>query len=197
LAKDSELQKWEEKRGGFYQHDTSQSLTCSFLDEKRVRLRHGSESIARTILSSLGVATTSLQLASMQLLRSSKGIGLQKIHFDIVQYALAIRCYTFLLYLTPTLSTAVPVTPLSELRSCFTEGEKRPSAAALDLLTPEKLYTTRVEAGDMLAFNCAVPHQALANPDAADRYVLFLLFSPNNSPTPDSEQQRYPQGVKD
>jgi hypothetical protein len=40
LAKDSELKKWEEKRGGFYQHNTSQSLTCSFLDEKRVRLHH-------------------------------------------------------------------------------------------------------------------------------------------------------------
>jgi hypothetical protein len=49
----------------------------------------------------------------------------------------------------------------------------------------------------MLVLNCAVPHYGVANPDQHDRYVLFLLFYPAASPTPDTEEQRYPHGVED
>ena len=80
LARDSELDQWEQKRGGFYQHDTALSLRCSFLDEKRVRLRHSAERIARAQLSVLGVDATSLNLAAMKLLRTATGEGLQEIH---------------------------------------------------------------------------------------------------------------------
>ena len=71
LAQDNELDQWEQKRGGFYQHDTAQSLKCSFLDEKRVRLRHSAESIARAELTDLGIDATPLNLAAIKLLRSS------------------------------------------------------------------------------------------------------------------------------
>jgi len=99
LALDRELDQWEQKRGSFYQHDTAQSLQCSFLDEKRVRLRHSAERIARAQLSILGVDATSLNLAAMKLLRTATGEGLQEIHYDITEYARAIKCYTVLMYL--------------------------------------------------------------------------------------------------
>ena len=197
LARDSELHQWEQKRGGFYQHDTAQLLQCSFLDEKRVRLRHSAERIARAQLSILGVDATSLNLAAMKLLRTATGEGLQEIHYDITEYARAIKCYTVLMYLTDTLSTAIPILPLADLRHTFTEGEKLPSAAARKFLSRDKFQSERVTAGDMLVFNCGVPHYGVANPDEHDRYVLFLCFSPSNAPTPDTEEQRYPHGVVD
>jgi len=197
LIKSGELKEWELKRGGYWQHDTAKSLVCAIEDEKRVRLRHGAERIARQLLSTIGMDATPLRLAAIKLLRAAPGEGEQEIHYDITEYARAIRSYTVLMYLTPTLSTAVPTLPLSELRDCFTEGERRPSAAALKLLTRDKFESVRVDVGDLLVFNCAVPHRGVANPDAHDRYVLFLLFYPSSSPTPDTEEQRYPHGVKD
>jgi len=50
LATSTELKSWEEKRGGFYQHSTHDSLACSHLDELRVRVRNSSEALARSAL---------------------------------------------------------------------------------------------------------------------------------------------------
>jgi hypothetical protein len=197
LARDSELHAWEQKRGGYYQHDTTQSLKCSFLDEKRVRLRHSAERIARAHLTTIGINATALNVAAMKLLRSSKGEGEQEVHYDIPVYDRAVKCFTVLIYLTATLSTAIPTQPLKELRHCFTDGEKRPSAAALKFLSRDKFKSERVSAGDMLVLNCAVPHYGVENPDEQDRYVLFLLFFPSASTPPDTEEQRYPHGVSD
>jgi hypothetical protein len=143
------------------------------------------------------VGATRLRLAAIKLLRSSQGRGEQEIHFDIPVYDQAVKCFTVLLYLTDTESTAVSTLPLKDIRQCFTDGEQRPSAAALQLLSRDKFHTRRVTAGDMLVLNCAVPHFGVANPDEQDRYVLFLLFHPASSSTPDTEEQRYPHGVKD
>jgi hypothetical protein len=195
LAQSDELKQWKRKRGGFFQHDTHPSLVCSFLDEKRVRLLHGSERLGRQLLHSLGVDCTSHRLAATKLLRTSKGVGRQEIHYDIPVYDLAARCYTVLMYLTPTLSTAVPLLSQKELRGCFTDGEKHPPAAALRFLTRDKFATTRVDAGDMLALRCTTAHYGDANPDDSQRYVLFMLFSPSTSRKPDTEEQRYPHGV--
>jgi hypothetical protein len=128
LAQSDELKQWEVKRGGFWQHDTHPSLQCSFLDEKRVRLLHGSERIARQLLHELGVDSTrtALQLAAAKLLRTNPGEGRQEVHYDITEYKRAARCFTVLLYLTPTLSTQLPRLSLAETRCCFTEGEKLP-----------------------------------------------------------------------
>lgn len=197
MATGDELNRWELKRGGFYQHDTALSLTCSLLDEKRVRLRHSAESIAREALADHAVDVTKLNLGDVKLLRSSHGEGKQEIHFDIPNYQLAVRCYSVLIYLTDTMHTAVPDRHLCELRDCFTEGEKMPSPAALQLLSSERFISQRVEAGTILAFNCTVPHYGVANPDEHDRYVLFLSFYPNDASKPDTELQRYPKGVKD
>ena len=55
LAIDRELNSWELKRGGFYQHDTSTTLASTFLDRHRLRIRDYSEVIAREQLSLMGV----------------------------------------------------------------------------------------------------------------------------------------------
>jgi hypothetical protein len=195
LATSTELKSWQEKRGGFYQHDTHHSLDCSHMDELRVRLRASSEALARSALHGVQVDATSLQLVDIKLLRAARGHGLQEVHYDVPEYEKARQCYTVLLYLTPTESTAVPKVPLSELRDTFTDGEKRPPAAALHMLRRNNFHTRRVEAGDLLVFNAAVPHFGVANPDLHDRYVLFLLFSPRGTPLHDSEDQRYPFGI--
>ena len=66
LATSTELKNWEEKRGGFFQHSTHDSLICSHLDELRVRLRSSSEALGRSVLE---VDATTLQLVDIKLLR--------------------------------------------------------------------------------------------------------------------------------
>jgi hypothetical protein len=144
-----------------------------------------------------GVNSSLLQLAALKIVRMATGEGEQEIHYDIPQFELATQCYTVLLYLVPTLSTAVSSLPLDQLRETFTAGEELPSPSALKILTRGMFYSTRVEAGDAMVFRCDVPHYGVANPDAHTRYVAFMLFSPRGSPPPDTEEQRYPHGVDD
>jgi hypothetical protein len=162
-----------------------------------VRLLSGSEQLGRDMLAEKGIDTSTLQLAGIKLLSMERGEGQQEIHYDIPEYSLARHCYTVLLYLTPTLSTAVPSLPVAALRDTFSTGEKRPPPAALQLLNRDRFYTTRVEAGDAMLLRGDVPHCGMANPDAHTRYLAFMLFSPRGVKQPDTEEQRYPHGVKD
>ena len=88
LAISSELKLWDEKRTKYWQHDCRLQLTCSFEDEKRVRLLSGSEAIARDVLSWLGVKATHSDLCcdAVKLLRSRKGEGLQDVHYDVPEW---------------------------------------------------------------------------------------------------------------
>jgi hypothetical protein len=199
LLSSGELLDWEEKRGGFWQHVTHKQLHCSYEDDRRVKLLAATGSLGRALLAELGIDSSeaALQLGDVKLLRSSFGQGEQEIHYDIVQYDLARQCYTILLYLTPTLSTALPKLPLAELRGTFSDGEQPLPADELAKLQRDQFVSTRVESGDALVLNCAVPHWGVNNPDTADRFVVFASFSPRSKPAPDTEQQRYPHGVKD
>jgi hypothetical protein len=167
------------------------------VDAVRVRLLSGSEQLGRDMLCEQGIDPSSLQLAGLKIVRMATGEGEQEIYYDIPQYDQATECYTVLLYLVPTLSTAVPSLPLKDLRETFTSGEQLPSAAARKILSREMFYSTRVQAGDAMVFRCDVPHFGVANPDAHTRYVAFMLFSPRGVKQPDTEQQRYPHGVED
>jgi hypothetical protein len=198
LLASGELREWEEKRGGFWQHVTHKQLQCSYEDDRRVKLLAGTGQLGRALLAELGVDSTeaALQLGDVKVLRTSCGHGQQEIHYDIVQYAHARRCYTIILYLTSTLSTALPTLPLAELRGTFTDNERKLPIAEQKKLQRDQFITTHVEAGDALVLNCAVPHWGDDNPDAADRYVVFASFSPSSLPPPDTEHQRYPLRVK-
>ena len=85
------------------------------------------------MLAELGVDSSeaALQLGNVKLQRAFFGQGQQEIHFDIVEYDLARQCYTIILYLTPTLSTALPKLPLAELRGTFADHEQKLPAAEL------------------------------------------------------------------
>ena len=198
LAISSELKLWDEKRTKYWQHDCRLQLTCSFEDEKRVRLLSGSEAIARDVLSWLGVCVkathSDLRCDAVKLLRSRKGEGLQDVHYDVPVYSVAITTYAVLIYLTDTLATAFPKRSLADLRDTFTEGEIRPSASALKKLARSEFHSTRVTRGTVAVIRGDVPHYAEANPDEDDRYVLFLHFAPKPL---DTEEQRYPHGVED
>lgn len=198
LLASGELREWEEKRGGFWQHVTHKQLLCSCEEDRRVKLLAATGMLGRALLAEVGVDSSeaALQLGDVKLLRTSFGKGQQEIHYDMVQYDLARQCYTILLYLTPTLSTALPKLPLAELRGTFTDGEQPLPADELAKLQREQFDSTRVEAGDALVFNCAVPHWGVNNPDKADRFVVFASFYPRGMPAPDTEHQRYPHGVK-
>ena len=198
LLASGELREWEEKRGGFWQHVTHKQLQCSYEDDRRVKLLAGTGQLGRALLAELGVDSSeaTLQLGDVKVLRTSCGQGQQEIHFDIPHYDHARRCYTVLLYLTPTLSTALPTLPLAELRATFTHHERKLPAPEQKKLQRDQFITTRVEAGDALVLNCAVPHWGVNNPDATDRYVVFASFSPRSLPPPDTEHQRYPLKVK-
>jgi hypothetical protein len=74
-------------------------------------------------------------------------------------------------------------------------GEQPPPHEELQKISRSRFYSTRVDAGDYLLLQCTVPHYGVDNPDAGDRYVVFLLYSPRSSPVPDTEVQRYPHGV--
>lgn len=160
-----------------------------------MRLLCDSEQLGRDILREQGVDPSALQLAALKIVRMATGEGQQNIHYDIPDYDLATQCYTVLLYLVPTLSTAVSSLPLKDLRESFTSDEQLPPAAARRILSREMFYSTRVEAGDAMVFRCDVLHFGVANPDAHTRYVAFMMFSPCGMKIPDTEEQRYPHGV--
>ena len=101
LATSSELKLWDEKRTKYWQHDCRLQLTCSFEDEKRVRLLSGSESIARDVLSAAWRRRIPTFAAAIE-----EGEGLQDVHYDVPVYSVAITTSAVLIYLTDTVSTA-------------------------------------------------------------------------------------------
>ena len=77
LAADDELRSgWRRLSCGCDELDTAQALRCSFLEEKRVRLRHCAARIAREVLTSHGVVATEglLRMGAVRLLRIPKGV---------------------------------------------------------------------------------------------------------------------------
>ena len=118
----------------------------------RVRLVSGSEQLGRDMLAELGEDSSRLKLAGINLLSMQSGEGEQDVHYDLQEYSLAKRCFTVLIYLTSTLSTAVSPLPLSDLRHTFTVGQQKLPSSFLCKTTKDKLYTTRVEAGDAMVF---------------------------------------------
>jgi len=122
---------------------THTQLQCSFEDDRRVKLLAATCSLGRALLAELGIDSgeATLQLGDVKVLRACFGRGQQEIHYDIVQYDLTRQCYTIILYLTPTLSTALPNHPLAELRGTFSDHEQRLPAAELKKLQRDQFDT--------------------------------------------------------
>jgi len=187
--------KWERMRNNFYQHTTDQPLLASKKAEaERQQLLQDTEAFGLEALGALEIDHARLKLAcsAIKVLRTEQDEGRQDIHFDIPGKAKAERCYTILLHCGTTISTCVPRNkPLAELREHFTTDEETIPA---DKLTPGMFDSIRVDAGDHTVFNCTLPHFGPANPNYESRIVVFLMFSPTDEPTPDTDDQRYPHG---
>lgn len=196
LIDSGELRHWEEKRCKFWQLDTRIQLECSHMDQLRVSLRHGTEAFFRQTLRDHSIDADPLRLVDIKLLRCAQGEGLQEIHCDIPDPAVAALSYTCLLYLVDTLSTAVPIAPHSADRhaACY---QADAASVRHGLLRRIEFCSCAVFAGDHMLLRCDCPHFGVANPYVALRYVLFACFAPKKLPLPDTEDQRYPQGVKD
>ena len=195
LIDSGELRAWEEKRGKFWQLDTKFQLLCSHMDQLRVSLRHGTEAFFRQSLRDHSIDSDPLRLVDIKLLRCAQGEGLQEIHCDIPDPTLAALSYTCLLYLVDTLSTAVPVAPHSADRQAACYQADAATVRLKLLLRRADFCSCAVFPGDHMLLRCDCPHFGVANPNAAPRYVLFVCFAPKKRPRPDTEDQRYPQGV--
>lgn len=195
LIKSGELRAWDEKRGKFWQLDTQIHLECSHMDQLRVSLRSGTESFFRQVLRTHSVDADPLRLVDIKLLRCAHKEGLQEIHCDIPDPTLGALSFTCLLYLTETLSTAVPIAPHSSDRhaACYVADAQ---TVRSKLLRRHDFSSCAVSPGDAMIIRCDCPHFGVANPNAAQRYVLFCCFAPKKRPLPDTEDQRYPQGVE-
>jgi hypothetical protein len=195
LIDSGELCAWEEKRGKFWQLDTEIQLECSHMDQLRVSLRHGTEAFFRQSLRDHSIDADPLRLVDIKLLCCAQGEGLQEIHCDIPDPILAAQSYTCLLYLIDTLSTAVPIAPHSadRLAACY---QADAASVRHKLLQRKHFSSCAVSPGDHMLLRCDCPHFGVANPNASLRYVLFCCFAPKKHPKPDTENQRYPQGVE-
>ena len=195
LIKSGELRAWDEKRNQFWQLDVEQQLQCSHMDQLRVTLVSGSEAFARQLLRDHLIDASLLQRGDMKLLRCAHKQGLQEIHCDMPDPDAAQQCYTVILYLTTTVSTAVPVLPHSAERqaACYSADAK---TVRSHLLQRRNFSSCLVNPGDAMLLRCNCPHYGVANPNTEMRYVLFLHFSPKRCGRVDTEAQRYPQGVE-
>jgi hypothetical protein len=195
LINSGELRTWEEKRGKFWQLETQIHLECSHMDQLRVSLRSGTESFFRQVLRAHTVDVDPLRLVDIKLLRCAHKEGLQEIHCDIPDPTIGALSFTCLLYLTETLSTAVPIAPNSADRhaACYVADAQ---TVRSKLLQRRDFSSCAVSPGDAMILCCDCPHFGVANPNEALRYVLFCCFAPKKHPLLDTEDQRYPQGVE-
>jgi hypothetical protein len=194
LIKSGELIAWEEKRCKFWQLDSQIHLQCSHMDGLRIFLRSSTETFFRSVLRDHGIDVDCLRMVDIKLLRTAYKEGLQEIHCDIPDPEMGARCFTCLLYLTATTSTAVPLIPHSSDRhaACYIADA---STVRTKLLQRNHFDSCKVFPGDSMIVRGDCPHFGVANPDEALRYVLFCCFSPKKQPLPNTEDQRYPQGV--
>lgn len=76
-------------------------------------------------------------LNALKLLWSKPTEGLQEVHYDVSNRAMASRRYSLIFYCTPAMHTAVPLVPADTLAAMFGVGKKLPAevlAANLELL---------------------------------------------------------------
>jgi len=175
---------WERKRNGFTQANAEAHAPTDLLER--------TEQLALAQLRAQGVPGQ-LERGDVKLLRTANGKGEQEVHMDVPEAGQARACYTFLIYLTATDSTALCQRPLTETARAFRWSQ---TVAALQL--PKHFFDSfPVDAGDTLLFRADAPHYGVANRSSTPRFVLFMSFHPAGTARPDTEQQRYPHGVVD
>lgn len=183
---------WKEMRAQFFEQNMRQSVSCSFLEQQRVRVVSSTEIIARALLSSLGVDQSSLMMSDIGCLRTDHNIGLQEIHADIQKFEYAPQCCIVIIYLVDTESTAVADAGKDELDVVWRMNVRQ----ATRRFASVPFLTERVMAGDALVMSGKTFHYGVGNPDLYQRFVGFLSFTPSSLPPFDSQEQFYPTGIR-
>ena len=168
-----------------------QSLTCSLLEQQRVRVLSNAEFIGRSLLRSLNVNESKLRVSDTGCLRTEYKYGLQEIHSDFQEFKHASECYVVIFYLVNTKSTAVADVKKDELDNIWKMNIKE----AKSKLSSIQFLTERVDIGDTLIMNGKCFHYGVANPDTYQRFIGFLSFTPLSLPPFDSQDQSYPPGI--
>jgi hypothetical protein len=159
---------------------------------KSKELRAMTETAVRRALASIGVSTDALHCCVIKVLRSPPGAARQKVHIDVPFDATVLdpttnkkvpkgsRCLSVLLHLNPepTRGTHVPKST-ADVMAALEKKDCRDS----------NFISHEMFGGDMLVFYDDVPHFGPANEsDTEWRWVLFVMFSPEEGPEQDSQQ---------
>ncbi len=145
----------------------------------------------------------------MKVLRSPPRAGQQKLHVDVPTAAMlhhprtrkatdekkAPRCVSVVLHLNPgaTYGTHVPLLSAADMASLLQPIRPAEWAEASERLCHGSNYASHVMYGsDALIFHGDVVHYGPANPSTTDwRWVLFVMFSPEDGPEQDAEQEYF------
>ena len=189
---DGAFDGWKEMRAQFFEQNMRQSLSCSLLEQQRVRVVSSAEMRARELLRSLGVDETKLSMSDIGCLRTDHSIGLQEIHADIQKFEYAARCYVVIFYLVDTTSTAVADVEKDELDPVWSMTIPQ----ATRRFSSVRFLSERVAVGDALVMTGKTFHYGIGNSDLYRRFVGFLSFTPLSLPRFDLQEQFYPTGTR-
>jgi hypothetical protein len=191
-----EVKEWEVIRGQMSQTAASISFERAQVEALRISARGNMEMMMRAMMRKDGTDESVLYLAEMQLVVSPYLHGLQKPHYDLVDFEVAHHSHVIIFYCDDTDSTAVPVHTLEEMRSTFMNGEKRLSIDAHSLAASEDSYKSfPVRAGSALHMSALALHHGIKNLNKTDRRTVFGLFVPKWLKGVNAQTMRYPSGA--
>ena len=149
------------------------SVTHVRADANRDLLVGSTDVVMRSALLSMKVNEKSLHLVEMKMLQAPPGLGDQFIHYDIAEYDHASKCYSVLLYVTASHSTAVPLHSLDVMRPAFRDGDEVTDAEWEEnetLCNEDNFTSVRVSPGEVMSFVTTV-----------DRIVKYRFYSPSRA----------------
>jgi len=190
-TQDGGFEHWAAMRAEFYEHSMFLLLRCPLLEQKRNDLISSIEVMGRNLLSSLNIDHSDLRISDMGVLRTRQYTGFQEIHADIQTFETSSLCYSVIMYLVDTDSTALADIPCDALDPVW----KMNLSAAKEVFSRVHFVSERVACGDTAVFSGKTFHYGVENPDAYQRYIGFTTFTPKRLPKVDSQYQFYPTGT--
>ncbi len=156
-----------------------------------------------------GATCRCTSLLCHKVLRSPPRAGQQKLHVDVPTAAMlhhprtrrptdqkkAPQCVSVVLHLNPGATNGTHVPLLSAADMALLLQPLRPAkwGEASERLCHESNYASHaMYGGDVLVFHGDIAHYGPANPSTTDwRWVLFVMFSPEDGPEQDAEQEYF------
>jgi hypothetical protein len=170
------------------------------LNAARSTLRGAFELVARAALLAVGVDASDLHLVEMSQLTALPGVGAQLLHFDMMEFVAASRCYVVILYATPHDSTMMPRLTAAEMRPLFRAGDAITDEEYEDNVRrcDERHFVSEpVAVGETLVFKATVAHRGVVNATGDARLVMYSLFSPSQARGQGVKQRLLPAAPDD